>query len=70
MLRVRHSSAAEDQLLRRQISKSARAMRGAFCDTYIKSAVRLKLSMRDRLMYACRQRWQADTDGEAGVGDR
>ena len=59
---MRHSSAAEDQLLRRQISKSARAMRGAFCDTYIESAVRLKLSMRERLMYACGQ-GTAEWDG-------
>lgn len=53
LLMVRQSSAADDQLRRRQISKRAREMRGALLETYIRSAVRLKLSTRARLMYAC-----------------
>ena len=50
---VRAMSAAVDQLRRRQISKSARQMRGAFWLTYIMSAVREKLSARARDTYAC-----------------
>ena len=46
-------SAAVDHPRRRQISKSARQMRGAFWLTYIMSALRLKLSMRARVTYAC-----------------
>ncbi len=50
LLSVRHSSAADDQPRRRQISNRARAMRGAFWDTYIRSAVREKDSTRAREM--------------------
>ncbi len=53
--RVSASSAAVDQLRRKQISNSARQMRGAFWLTYIMSAVSEKLSMRTREMYACQQ---------------
>jgi hypothetical protein len=42
-------SAAVDQPRRRQISKRARQMRGAFWLTYIMSAVSEKLSMRARV---------------------
>lgn len=47
---VSASSATVDQERRRQISNSARQMRGAFWLTYIMSAVREKLSMRAREM--------------------
>ena len=50
---VRAMSAAVDQLRRRQISNSARQMRGAFWLTYIMSAVSEKLSARARPTYAC-----------------
>jgi len=50
---VRAMSAAVDQLRRRQISNSARQMRGAFWLTYIMSAVSEKLSARARDTYAC-----------------
>lgn len=53
MHRVSASSAAVDQLRRRQISNSARQIRGAFWLTYIMSAVSEKLSMRARDTYAC-----------------
>lgn len=44
--RVRVSSAAAGQPRRRQISKAARQILGAFWDTYIMSATREKLSTR------------------------
>ena len=51
---VRAMSAAVDHPRRRQISNSARQMRGAFWLTYIMSAVSEKLSARARDTYACR----------------
>jgi hypothetical protein len=47
------SSAVADQPRRRQISNTARAMRGALVDTYIMSAVSEKLSTRARETNAC-----------------
>ena len=50
------SSAVPDQPRRRAISNTARAMRGAFVDTYIMSAVSEKLSTRARDTNACKRR--------------
>jgi hypothetical protein len=50
---VAPTSAAVLHFLRRQISCSARQMRGAFWLAYIMSAISEKLSMRARLTYAC-----------------
>jgi hypothetical protein len=47
------SSAVADHPRRRQISNTARAMRGALVDTYIMSAVSEKLSTRARDTNAC-----------------
>lgn len=47
------SSAVADQPRRRQISNTARAMRGALVDTYIMSAVSEKLSTRALDTNAC-----------------